>query len=343
MKKLFWLVLPALAFLVSCSNKFKVGAPYKEVTAVYCLLSKTDTAHYVKVVKGFYDEVLDNLLLAQNVDSIYYDSLDVKFEEINNGSVVATFPLTKVNLINEGYIKKDGVFAITPSYAYKFTASLNPSRTYRLIVKNVFTGKTMTAETSVISDQLLKVEYPLTIDDGLNFSNYLKDYSFIFSAPTNAVICDVQLRFYYSEKNVLKPDSVSKKYVDLTLANNILNPGGQIRYAFPNINFFRILNSELGAAPENIIRLIDTPDVVFLGGGSVLKTYMDVQLAQGGGITYDQIKPTYTNFTGDDVYGILSTRVVKRIKGIPFTSSTVDSMINGIYTKNLNIVGVTPD
>lgn len=336
-------MIPALVVVFSCNNKFKVGAPYKEVTAVYCLLAKTDTAHYVKVLKGFYDETLDNLLLAQQVDSIYFDSLEVKFEEINNGSVIATFKLDKVNLNTEGYTKKDGVFALNPNYAYKFKSSLNPAHIYRLVVKNIYSGKTVSAETSVISDVAMKVEFPIAKDDYINFSDYDKDFTFIFSAPTNAVFCDVQLRLYYSEKDVMKPDSISKKYADLTMAKNILNVGGKMMIQVSNREFYRVLNSELGSAPTNIVRYVDTPDVLFVGGGDVLKTYMDVQQAQGGGITYDQIKPAYTNFTGENVYGILSTRVTRQVKEIPFANSTIDSMRIGIYTKNLNIVGVTPD
>lgn len=343
MKKILWLLSLGVLLFSSCSNDFKVGAPYKDVTAVYCLLSKTDTAHYVKVMKGYYDEKMDNLLLAQQVDSIYYDSLEVKIEQLNNGGVEKSFILDKVNLNTEGYTKDTGVFAIAPNWGYKLKANLDANRTYRLIVKNVFTGKTVYSETSIISDALLKVDYPLSINDRLNFAAYSQNYNFIWNAPSNAAIFDVKIRLYYTEKDIFKPDSSSKKILDLTLLKNVLNPGGRIIAPFRSEEFFRILNSELGTPPSNINRYIDTPDVIIVAGGSVLKTYMDVQLAQGGGITYDQIKPTYTNFVGDDVYGIFSTRVLKRVFNVPFGEGTVDSIKNGIYTKNLRIIGLTED
>ena len=65
-----------------------------------------------------------------------------------------------------------------------------------------------------------------------------------------------------------------------------------------------------------------------------------MNLAQGG-ITYDQIKPTYTNLQGENVFGIFSTRGQIEMKNIKFNSATLDSIMNGSYTKSLHIVGIS--
>lgn len=337
-----WLFLAMALFFISCNDDFKVGAPYKEVKAVYCLLSRTDTAHYVKVLKGYYDEEQDNLLLAQNLDSIYYDSLEVKMEEVLNGTVTGTFLLSKVDLNMEGYVKDSGSFATSPNVGYKFKATLNPDRLYRLSVKNKYTDKLVWSETNIISDQKISVEYPTSVNDRLNFAQYSQNYNFAWNGPANAAIFDVVVRLFYSEKDI-NTGTIVKRVRDLTLVKNVLNSNTRIVAPYRSEEFFRTLNAELGVPPNNINRYIDTPDVLLVAGGHVLKTFIDVQLAQGGGITYDQIKPNYTNFNGGDVYGIFSTRVIKTVKTVPFGENTVDSIISGIYTKNLRIVGRTDD
>ena len=71
MNKIAFILVAFVLFVSSCTKDFKVGADYKDITVVFALLSKADTFNYVKVTKGYYDELQDNLLLAQNSDSIY--------------------------------------------------------------------------------------------------------------------------------------------------------------------------------------------------------------------------------------------------------------------------------
>jgi hypothetical protein len=137
-------------FMYSCSSDFKVGADYKEITVVYGLLSKSDTAQYIKITKGFYDEKIDNLIIAKNPDSLYFKDLEVTIDELSGSSVTNTFNLQKVELHDEGYIKSTGTFADNPAYAYKFKALLRADRIYRLRVKNNETGKVIEGETPII-------------------------------------------------------------------------------------------------------------------------------------------------------------------------------------------------
>lgn len=336
------------AIFSSCKDNFKVGADYKDITVVYGLLSKSDTAQYIRITKGFYDELKDNLILAQNSDSIYYNNLDVKIEEINNGAVVNTIPLTRVDANLEGFAKDSGVFATTPNYVYKFKTSLNPSNTYKLVATNLTNGKVITAETPIINDNptVFQIQYPRSQFDRINVSEINAVSSFNFTSPPNAAFFDVVIRLWYQEKdnNTL---ITTHKYKDLPVIQNIISSGGSVSAKMLNETFFRVLNSELGAAPSYISRYIDTPDVFVLAGGTVLKTYIDVDNAQGG-LTYDQIKPYYTNIASDgtigkDVIGILSTRVRRIEPSVSFTKSSQDSIISGSYTKSLNFVGVSTE
>ena len=340
MNKIAFVLLVSSLFFTACNKNFKVGADYKDVTVVYALLSKSDTFNYIKITKGYFDETQDNLLLGQNADSIYYNNLEVKMEELSNGTVVKTTLLNRVDLNLEGIDKDSGIFAKSPNYAYKFHEQLNSDRRYRLKVKNISTGKEIEGETDVINSNGIVFQKPYINTQQLNFGIPFENYTFAWGSPANAVFFDVVLRFWYEEFNTNTLQTVHK-YKDLPLVTNVVNNGaGGGSTVMTNSDFYRILNSELGVPFSYISRRVDTPDLIILAGGQVLKTYIDAPTAQGG-ITYDQIKPNYTNLKGEEVLGIMSTRGIRMMQEIPFNKTTVDSIIYGSLTKNLNFVGVS--
>ncbi|MBL7754924.1 MAG: hypothetical protein JNM44_10640 [Chitinophagaceae bacterium] len=347
MKSILGILCCTLVLLLSsCKDDFKVGADYKDITVVYGLLSKSDTANYIRITKGFYDEKADNLILAQNSDSIYYNNLSVKLEQYSNGALVKTIVLQRVDANLEGFVKDSGIFAQSPNYAYKFKDALDPSASYKLVLLNQNNGKVVTAQTEIINDNpsVFQINYPKGLFDRINVAEISGTCNYNWVAPPNSAFFDVVLRFWYQEKNNTTLIT-TYKFKDLPLAKNIPANGGNTQIQVSNEEFYRLLNSEIGIAPSNISRYVDTPDVVILAGGSVLKTYIDVTTAQGG-LTYDQIRPIYTNIYSDgvlgkDALGIFSTRAIRIEKFVPYTKPSVDSIIGGSYTRNLNFVGVS--
>lgn len=325
----------------SCSTKFKVGAEYKDVTVVYGLLSVSDTAHYIKITKGYYDENLNNLELAKNPDSIYFNSLQVKVEILNNGTVIQTIPLDLVDLINEGYPKDPGTFSNAKNYAYKFKKTLDPSKTYRLLITNLTSGKSIKGETSVIDNSVTKFKFLKPNDNAeeLVLADPINPYVFSWRGPSNAAFYDVVIRFKYQEVNLTTLDTA---YIvkDIPVVKSISSVVGDQKATLSNVAFLKQLNSFISEAPLNIKRYIDTPDLFVLAGGQELKTYIDVNTAQGG-ITFDQIKPNYTNLKGENVFGILSTRGQISLQNIRFSGSTLDSIMLGSYNLNLRFVGIS--
>jgi hypothetical protein len=328
---------------MSCSTDFKVGADYKEVTVVYGLLSVKDTAHYIKIMKGFFDEKQNNLSLAGNPDSIYFKNLNVTMEVLNNGSIIETIVLDKVDLINEGYVKEPGTFAESPNYAYKFKRNLDPARVYRLRVKNPETGKEVYAETPVITalPNAFRFVKPFDNLEQLFFTDPENPYVFIWRGPATAAFYDVVLQFRYQEVNAASPLDTTYVVKDIAIVKNL--PGGNpgdISALLSSVDFFKQLNSAIPSAPFTIKRYVDTPGLKILAGGRELKTYIDVNTAQGG-ITFDQIKPNYTNFVGENVFGILSTRGFIEIQNIRFSASTLDSIISGDIVADRRFVGIS--
>lgn len=341
------IVCLALLSLAACDNDFKVGADYREVSIVYGLLDAGDDSkdHYIKILKGFFSETEDNLVLAANKDSIYFSDLDVTIDELSNGTVTNTFTCSRVDLYSlpDPIIKQNGVFLDSPNYAYTFNATLNPQREYRLTVKNNISGKVISGVTSIIdvdpaSFQIIR---PFTAFDQLDFADANSFYNFAWKAPDNAELFDVMLRFYYDEKDLIAGTS-EKKSVDLPLGSFIPRTSNSMTYRFENATFYSLLTANLGAAGLNTTRLVDTAELFFIAGDSTIQRYVDVNNAQGG-LTNDQIRPVYTNLEGDDVLGIFGSRGTNRLGFVNFTQSTVDSIIGGTGTRNLNFTGRSVD
>ncbi len=326
-----------LLFTASCSEKFKVAAPYKNVTIVLGLLSQTDTAHYIKISRGFFDESKNNIDLAKITDSIYYNALDVKMDIKNaSGSLIKTITLDKVKLSDEGITKDTGIFVNNPAYAYKFKEPLSSSNTYNLhfILPN---GKEVKGVTSVLGD-INTSAFPFV----LNMSDYNGGVNFSWTAPVNAGLCEFYYRFNYVEENILA-GSFTNKSVDLPfiLGQEVstTNLGGF--FNFKNKDFYALLSAAIPVKGPEIVRYVDTGDLISYAGSRELANYINQNRAQGG-LTADQIKPIFSNLIGEDVYGILSSRSKKIKFGMPFTKSTVDSIKTNPITINLAFKGLSP-
>jgi hypothetical protein len=325
----------------ACSEDFKIAAPYKEVTVAFALLDKGDSAHYFKITKGFLDEQNNNLLAAKNPDSLYFSDLDVKLEQINSsGNVVKTVPAVKVNLVAEGIIKDTGVFVNNPAYAYKCKTLLNPADKYRLVIKNLISGKTTFAETNVLSNDPNVFVTPenLAPSFAVSYSDPLEIKEFIITPPPNAALLEMYMRFHYNEERMVSGTTISEdKFVDIPFFKRkaLSTVGGPVSENFDNAGFIDFLAGSLPVIQNNAKRFVDTPDYIFYAAGKELKTYLDVTNAQGG-ITADQIKPIFTNMVGENSYGILSSRVRSFVPQVPFTKSTVDLMV---ANPRLGIVG----
>jgi hypothetical protein len=318
----------------SCSEKFKVGAPYKDVTVVLGLLNANDTAHYVKITRGFFDEAKNNIDLAKFPDSIYYNNLDVKIDVKNgSGGIVKSIVLNKVKLSDEGITKDTGVFVNNPAYAYKFKEPLNASYTYNLSVK-LPNGKEVKGVTPVLGD--INVS---TFPGVLNFADPSAGVNFKWIAPLNAGVCEFYYRFKYVEENTQTMSSESK-FVDLPIIPNQVLEIGKVdgAYAFKNQEFYSLLSANIPTKGLQYVRYVDTGDVICYSGSRELSNYINQNKAQGG-LTADQIKPIFSNLTGEDVYGLFSTRSKQVRPKLFFTQSTVDSMKTNPTIAKLQFLG----
>jgi hypothetical protein len=154
------------------------------------------------------------------------------------------------------------------------------------------------------------------------------------------------------DKNTVTGAQVDKS-VDYHFSDTTAVPGENFILSIPNVNVYSFLADAIGPAPANIERYMDSCDVIVWAGSSELAKYQQINLAQGSGITGDQIKPNYTNLTGSkNVLGLVASRTYVMAKNVPLgreassggsgnypANYTIDSLRTNPITSSLNIKG----
>lgn len=346
--------------LHSCSEDFTVAAPYRQVTVVGGILDMKDTAHYIRIQKGFMDENKSALEMSKVPDSSFYSSLVVKLYEYDSAQtkVLDVIDLYRVDLNKEGYKKNSPIneqqFFTSPNYAYKFIKNdLSPRFWYRLTIHNTNTGRTDTsAFVGVINSDSNRANDGFYIPE-FQLANYTLDFSKTTPTsqykvnpymPRNARMLEGYIRFHYVEKNITTNDT-TRRYVDYAFDNqlNMVSPGVRAELATLNVNIYAFLNSSIGAAPANVVRLMDSCDIFVYAASPEIYYYTIINLGQTGGITSDNIQPNYTNFTGTDVIGVLGSRGMRSYYGAAISKVTLDSLKESSITAALRITGPSED
>jgi len=357
MKKIFFPVAAfiALIFIASCSTKFQIAAPYKNITVVYGFLDQADTAHYIRIQKAFLDQSKSALVMSKLPDSSFYANLDVKIERIDaSGNYHDSIHLNRVDLDAEGYVKQPGVFFYSPNYAYKFTNLLDPNYIYRLLITNLTTGEVDSSDAPVIVDNDKSIFTVDVIDNsrtnlnGINFSSSGPSNAtfYIFGAygsssstlPNPVAIVQGVLRFNWNDSNYVTK-AITSHYYDYNMGYTTLD-NGQIRYNPLNLDLYKGLFAGMGSAPQNTVRLIGVCDISIYLSTSDFVQYQNASAIQGLGLTGNDIEPVYTNIKGANTIGLYTSRAVKSGQ-ITITPETVDSLIASPYLAPTRIVGTS--
>ncbi|HXS35699.1 MAG TPA: hypothetical protein VN721_03300 [Flavipsychrobacter sp.] len=348
MRKLFspLLIITALVGISSCSTKFNIAAPYKNITVIYGLMDETDTAHYIRIEKAFLDQNKSAVVMAQNPDSSFYpeSQLDVKMELIDpSGTIDSIYSLSRVDLNNEGYPKQTGAFFNSPNYAYKFPNTLNQTLTYRLVVNNKATGQVDSADAPIIPNDLannFQVNFFQFVNNKLDFTTTgpYDNFNFAGTLPPNAKIIQLLLRFHYVDKDAITGATTPRQVDWYQGITPFSGPGFQFQIL--NASFYSFLRSAIGPPPSsNIQRLMDSCEIFVYAGSNDLYNYQIISQAQGG-LTANDIKPNYTNIKGPNVLGLFTSRTFVSQK-FQIDSVTIDSMMISPITSELNIRGTT--
>lgn len=326
MKSIFAVALAALLFS-ACDNELVVNAPWKDIPVVWGLLSKSDTAHYIRVEKAFLDPTISAPQIAQIPDSLYYDDAVVSLRRISTNTV---YPLDRVDGEREGYPRDTGFFADAPNYLYKIRAgviNLVIGELYELRVERGEGKELVTAQTAILAAPRLRNPVKGT---SLSFKKN-SNTNFNWDPVKDAGIFDFQVLFHYRERSPATGNSYLPRTVQWTESRNLTAD----QYDMPGLNFYNALAAAIEADPQ-ATRLFDSLDVHIWCAGEELKEFIRITEANTG-ITSTQDFPTYTNIKPDGVgYGIFTSRNISRITGFGLASQTLDSLKNGSITRQLN-------
>lgn len=323
MKWIFGLIVIS-CFITACDNELVVVDKWKDIPVVWGLLSKSDTAHYIRVEKAFLDPTTSAYDIARIPDSLYYDEAVVTLKRVNTGQV---FTLERVDGDLEGYPREGGVFAEAPNYLYKIKANvpnLVVGEKYEFGLQRDDQSPFVTAQTIILPKAVLRNPSP-----GFLLS-FKKNVQFIFdwNPMPDAGIFDLKLVFHYLEKT---PET-NNIYVPLSFEWEIESGIPVDEYAIDGGEFYTAVAANIDEDFE-ATRLFQTIDIVIWCGGKELETFIKIANANSG-ITGTQEVPGYTNLS--EGVGIFTSRNVSYNNGFLLTQQSLDSLRNGVVTEHLN-------
>ena len=339
MKKtsLYVLILIGIsAFLTSCDNTLNILDNYRETPIVYGLLNKNDSAHFIRIQKGFLGEG-NALLMAQYPDSIYYDTaaIDVYIYSKINGVATDTIVL----LPNYSKIKDEGLFTDEKHHLYqlylqeringtinlKTYFKLKSDANYKLEIKNQQTNLITNATTELVESISQLSLFP---SSKINLaSDY--PYNVKIGSAKNGKVYGLIMRLKYKE---FKPGAIvgTDKHVDYNIDNlsSTTTNGGQIlTFLIDGPSFFGYLKERI-PKDNTVTRPISSvaADFIFTVGTQDLYNYIQVN-APANTVNYI---PEYTNMSNGK--GIFTSRWSSTVSNMKFNTPSQDSLLNGKYT-----------
>ena len=327
----------------SCSNDIDLIDTKKEIPVVYGLLSRQDTAHYIRIERAFADNKVSGLELAKNVDSLYYTDAVAQLINVKTNK---SYTLTKVDGNKEGYKRQTGIFVDSPNYLYKIKAKdidLIQNDVFKLVIKRKNGAIITEAQTVILPDMELLESRTLVQAGNDKNINVLGSINLFWQSKN---MSSIEFSKIYDIKMLINiteypKDGSPERKVNLEwnmikgyLPNDTeaFPALGQITYRERNSNaFYKFLEQNLsGTKPA--LRKLENVRLRVDSGGKELYSYIDVGNVNLG-ITGTEIAPTYSNINNG--YGILSSRNYFISRPLQITNNSLDSLISSSLTKKL--------
>ena len=320
-------------FFSSCDNELKLLDEWKDIPVVYGVLSPNDTAHYIRVEKAFLDPEKSAFEVARIADSLYYpdEQIEVFVKNVATGQI---YGLQRVEGNAEGYPRETGDFAEYPNYLYKFKLGQGETLTEGGLLQFILNrgpGKdTVFAQDEIVSE--MKIRDPSGDGEILNLIPESRKQSVRWRSKDDAGVFKVTMIIKYKELN---PESSiwEAKQIDWVLSNRLPNEegdGGEIDYT--GAQFLQTIGSRIDASVQRQ-RIFDRVEVKVEAGSPELYNYINI-LQTSTGITSAEVVPNYSNLS--EGYGLFATRNELLVKDLFISGSTMDSLRNGRFTKDLN-------
>lgn len=327
------LIITSIIYM-GCSNDFEVNAPAKDIPVVYALLSKTDDIHYLRIERAFLEDGVPATELAQQSDKLYYG--DGTTVSLTNIETQETFVLERVNSVDAGIIRDNGIFAQDPNILYSVDGdviNLNANNDYQLTIDRGNGLPTVTATTKIVGDMILAS--PVPNNSGPRTMRIVPDFPLRISLradPVNGALYDVSFTINYQERTPSDNTFVSKSII--WKAINESKTGEQL--SAPGQEFYGFMAGAIGETDPSTIRRMSTIDVKYVVGGEVFADFRRVLQANAGITGAEDAIPNFTNLS--EGRGLFSSRNILIEEGFQLNGESIDSLISNQMTKDLNFV-----
>ena len=315
---LSWVLLS----LSSCTTDVTLEGPAKDIPIAYGLLDGQDSVFTVQLFRAFQTNGQDAKKIAIIPDSLYYpDHVTVWLERKTTKTRAAMQP--------RQYPARDtGIFATSPNRVYQIpTSALNatPGETVKLYIARPNLD-TVTAETRLLQPSLLSNSSPAQQINWL----YDRFININWQNDPEAAVFDVTFFIHILENS---GQGFVPKTLTWTVARNIENTQGSNRQSYPvrGDQFYQVIAAAFKDAPV-AERIFSSIDLEIKAGGKDYLQYLKTGQTNTG-ITSSQQIPVYTNLS--EGRGILSAVTTSRRENMGVSGTTLDSLRNGIYTRQL--------
>lgn len=337
MKKYFsYAILASFALLSACSNDFDLIADADNTPVTFGFLDRQDSIHYIRVEKTFIDENINALELAKDPNQLYYDNISVQLDRVDEtNTVTQSLSLEEVNGTDLGLGREDGVFATNPNKLYRFILpnddEFEGGEKVRLTVNTGEEKAPVTAETTIVGDVEFIDGQPAT----QIVWKYDRETNFGWRTSKGSALFDLVLYINIDEIDPNDNTNITTRTLEWVIQRNIRRDGEtpRMNVDIEGVRFFQFIQSQLQDAPR-VRRFFRSIDVVISAGGQELLDFLDITQANTG-ITSSQEIPSFTNFDNGGL-GLFTSRSTAVTTVNSLERETRDSLLNGIYTKDLN-------
>lgn len=355
----------------SCSTKVDTIGLWKNIPVVYGVINNQDSVHYIRIERAYLPPNESALDVAQNPDSLYFDTSDVTItmSYINQVGDTILWPTAfeRVRLSDEGITRDSGIFVNDPAYVYKLIG--RTSFDLLLTIKYRPTGELFYARTESVSG---------TLPDGSQIGLILKPVDGGFPVPISwrtmdqegeevygafaidipsdggelgfAAIYDYALIFNYKEYgvdgsgNAIPGSEIDKSIKWTPVGNFIPTATAQLEKVIRGEAFYQYLEANLSdVTGTNIRRCAGFITIHVDGASKSLRDYIDARRWNRGAIAGLYPAKPYSNISGG--YGVFATsdRLFYNPRLIRMSSLSVEHLsYRTLNVKNIGFVSTQP-
>ena len=311
LRLVFGIALTASFF--SCENEVEINADFQEKTYVLGLLSAQSDTNFVKITKTFLDDNTSAIQLAQDPNNLYYDTLDVTLNELNNeNNVVAQFKLQK-----SLRIKDDGLFTTERNEVYCTNEPLKQGSVYVLAIDKLDGSPITSGEARITSG--VTIQRPRNVNKltFVDIRRSITNYRFEFETTENVGDFTASMVFNYIEINNI--DSI-RDSIAIPIAS-FTNPSLGVKvesFVFEGQRFFDALVANIPASnnPPKRLLIDNGVDIIVEAADANYTLYRDVNGPIDG---LAQVRPEFTNINNG--LGLFASRS-RLVTGVSLNDDT---------------------